>query len=450
MAPEATLRGEGTTTDQPATTPAATSRTRGSDRIWFAQLLRGVALVLVIYEHFVFGFWANNAGTAAFAYVPPLSDPNAGATHLSWFLPLVDHNILLGNTAVAMFFLISGFVIPMSLERYRPGRFLVARVFRLYPVWIVSLAVTAIALGIGAAVLGQPFPYSPTDWALNATLFLDWTFSPYIVPLVWTLLVEVKFYLLCTLLAWRFGLHRAAPIVVTMGALTLFTVLVQGRFEGLIESAFYGFVAIQIVASVTKFLCFTFLGLCFYNLFRGHWTPLKFTGVSAALFYLFFVSLEAAPDPDIFKRLLLWSFLIGYVVFAGSYLLRRFIPYSRTWNLVADVSYPLYAMHYILGVMLLTWLYGLHPLPLLNVLEASLLLFGLAYLVHRFVEVPGTRIGKRIRIDRAWLGRVGRVGRTREPRPAVVPVVASAGAPSVAGVDERPPEPAGPRSVGSG
>ncbi|MDX6556496.1 MAG: hypothetical protein QOD86_2691 [Miltoncostaeaceae bacterium] len=379
-------------------------------------------MVIVLIEHLGFAFWANNAGAARVANIPPLTEPLAFEGFLRPFYHLILQNIIFGDIGVALFLLISGFVIPMSLERYSPGRFFVARIFRLYPVWLVGLAAAAVMFVIARIAFGSPFPFSWGDWWRNALLIQDWTLSPYILPLVWTLLVEIKFYILCGLMAWFFGVHRALPVLGIVAALTAYTLAVEGRFQELATTDRYLYAAIQVPAFSAKFMAFMFVGLCFFNLFRERWSPLKFVGMSLAVGAAFIVSNEHAPDLQLFQDQILMSFGIGFAVFALTFAVRDWIPYSRTWNLIADVSYPLYTLHWVIGVMLITELYKLHPVPVLNVAESFVIIFGLAYLAHRYIEAPLTEFGKRVRFDRASLARVlpsRLVGRAPAPKPAV-------------------------------
>jgi peptidoglycan/LPS O-acetylase OafA/YrhL len=86
-------------------------------KIQFADTLRGIAAALVMLDH-VLGL----AGLSPTAKFPLLS---------------------LGQFGVALFFLVSGFVIPISLPKYSVVGFLTARVFRIY---LTSIAAFAIAL----------------------------------------------------------------------------------------------------------------------------------------------------------------------------------------------------------------------------------------------------------------------------------------------------------------
>ncbi len=115
-----------------------------------------------------------------------------------------------GRFGVALFFIISGFVIPLSFRTDRPLRaFAIGRLFRLYPAYWLSL-IFALATLVGIERL---LPSGATILA-NATVLQKFVGRPDIVNAYWTLTAELVFYILCTGLV-IFGLLRRS------GALTL-------------------------------------------------------------------------------------------------------------------------------------------------------------------------------------------------------------------------------------
>jgi peptidoglycan/LPS O-acetylase OafA/YrhL len=78
------------------------------------QALRGLSIILVLFEHLV----ATNTLVRNLGVTPPF------------------------YSGVDLFFVVSGFVVPASLERGRwnAAAFLVRRMFRLWPVLLVALA----------------------------------------------------------------------------------------------------------------------------------------------------------------------------------------------------------------------------------------------------------------------------------------------------------------------
>lgn len=379
-------------------------------------------MALVLVEHMFVGFWLTAGSPNAVLGTDALPASVSDQFYMPWAVWLIQHDIVLGNVGVALFFLISGFVIPMSLERYSIGRFAVARVFRLYPVWIATMALAAVAFVVHARITGGGFPHDWTAWWQNVLMVQDWTGLAYINPIVWTLLIEVKFYALCALLA-LFGLRRSTPMLVVLGALVALTLAAQPLMENRLEAGQVPVVrAIGVVAHSTPFLCFMFIGMCFYNLFRGRWGPWKFGLVAAACTGLFVWSTLGGIAPAIFQRQVLVGFTIALLLFVGCYALRARIPYGRTADVAADISYPLYAVHYVVGGLLLVGLYRLYPAPLVDTVVVLAVVVVMSWAVHRWVEVPLTRAGKRVNLNRATLAGL-RARLPRRSRPAGVPAL---------------------------
>ena len=152
------------------------------------------------------------AGHAA-AWLTPL--PNDPAL----FLPLGR----LTRCGLSAFFVLSGFVLQynygpaLALGRIRPARFFLTRLVRLYPVYLLllALAVTGLLAAEGPAALG-----GPVNVASYLTLTHAWFFGPEstrIFPLAWAISVEVFFYLLFPPLARRLARIRTPGLALTVG-----------------------------------------------------------------------------------------------------------------------------------------------------------------------------------------------------------------------------------------
>jgi peptidoglycan/LPS O-acetylase OafA/YrhL len=114
-----------------------------------------------------------------------------------------------GWLGVEAFFVISGFVIPLSLYRakYRLRKhwrtYLAKRITRLDPPYLVSIAVV-IALAYASALSGQfrgPKPHVSVSQLLLHFGYLN-TFAgrPWLNPVYWTLAIEFQYYLLLAVL----------------------------------------------------------------------------------------------------------------------------------------------------------------------------------------------------------------------------------------------------------
>jgi len=92
-----------------------------------------------------------------------------------------------GNYGVHLFFLISGFVIFMTLERTRGSTdFVVSRFSRLFPAYWVAIAATSLAV----AAIGMPWQrVSATDLLLNLTMVQQFLGAEHMDGSYWTLQV---------------------------------------------------------------------------------------------------------------------------------------------------------------------------------------------------------------------------------------------------------------------
>ena len=99
----------------PPCPPAAAAGT--GNRLAWLDVLRGLAALAVVFNHFGY-------------FVPAgLKNP-------------VNHWVNPGDYGVFVFFLISGYIVPASLERKGSVRtFWVSRLFRLYPLYLLAVAV---------------------------------------------------------------------------------------------------------------------------------------------------------------------------------------------------------------------------------------------------------------------------------------------------------------------
>lgn len=146
-----------------------------SARVVELDALRGVAALAVVAFHYT-TFYGQQIG-----HVPPL-----------------PFGFPAGNYGVHLFFLISGFVIFMTLERTRTAMdFVVSRFSRLFPAYWAAMAVTAAVV----YTIGLPQQRLPLrDLLLNLTMVQQFVGGEHLDGSYWTLQVELFFYL--QMLAW--------------------------------------------------------------------------------------------------------------------------------------------------------------------------------------------------------------------------------------------------------
>src|SRR5262249_39121974 len=113
-----------------------------------------------------------------------------------------------GHYGVELFFIISGFVILMTLEKSGNLRsFAISRITRLYPAyWCAVLFTSAVVVALTPSLA----PTVPTI-AANMTMLQALMRSAYVDPSYWTLTVELVFYLLMVL-CFRLRRRRSTDI----------------------------------------------------------------------------------------------------------------------------------------------------------------------------------------------------------------------------------------------
>jgi peptidoglycan/LPS O-acetylase OafA/YrhL len=361
-------------------------------KIWFAHMLRGLAASIVAVHHLGVGFWLANPTIAELAHTAPLSSvPNL--PHFAVARRLEQIGLAGGPLGVALFFLVSGFVIPISLEKVRWKEFLIQRIFRLYPTYWAGLTLTCLAMFIYAAVHDVPFAVRFSAYWKNLTLCRDWLWAPSLDGITWTLEIEIKFYLMCALLSTVSTLRSARTLLISMVPLTLVMYLTGDIHDSLAAQAPRLHKLCYIIGCAAPFLPYMFIGTCFYNHFRGYWSTGKLCTLSAVLYGLSFLSLRNSPQA-VQATLFLGSYSTALVGFTCAYILRDRLPHSRMLNWLADVSYPLYCIHGVFGYVLLSEFVSRGFRPAVALGFTLGILFPCVYLVHRLVEQPGIRLGK--------------------------------------------------------
>jgi peptidoglycan/LPS O-acetylase OafA/YrhL len=180
-----------------------TAATNHERRLAWLDALRGFAALCVVFDH---GSTLLLLPVRSFLY--------------QW--------LNLGQYGVFVFFLVSGYIVPASLERKGSVRgFWISRAFRLYPMFLLALVLSAVAYETGHGTVANAGLHPLT--AILGWLFMMQNVAAGInLPLVaWTLSYEMVFYLLLAgLFSW--GVHRRSGWYATafaVGALALGGVL---------------------------------------------------------------------------------------------------------------------------------------------------------------------------------------------------------------------------------
>ncbi|MBI6908165.1 acyltransferase family protein [Pseudomonas palleroniana] len=354
-------------------------------RIAFANTLRGIAALSVVIAHYILMF---NYLRGEYGGLPALSENPFPDWLISIFNPLQSLNV--GAFGVALFFLISGLVIPISIaslqgNRLAKTKFVIGRVFRIWPTYIVGLLITLGALEVAAGYMSNTTSYTLPQVLMQKSLFRDWFGSS--APLdgvVWTLEIEVKFYLVM-LLCWSM---IAKGKLLPLYAAGLVTMLAANFYPGNINQT--GPLAAFVFP--IKYIFFMLIGVAFNYHFRGLLSLERLCSISVGMLCVFgYCCLIEGWQLEV-----IISYIAAFAPFTALYLLAKDWDGGPVLAFMANISYPLYACHGALGIvgMRLMIEHGVSPIPALIIQTAVTLM--LSWILHKAVENPTHVLGKKI------------------------------------------------------
>lgn len=300
----------------------------------------------------------------------------------------------LGPFGVALFFLISGFVIPFSLKKLTASQFMINRILRILPTYAVGFFFSLSALKLCTTVFHLSWPFTLSEVLFHITpLFRDILWSRHIDYIIWSLEVEIKFYIICVLLIGLFKkMSRAVfSIPFLMLALSVLFSISAEKFQNdfLLYKIFY------VSTFSAQFISFMFIGVLFHYYYASA-VSLKLLSIGSFFFLvLFMVQWNLGPIKDS-EALEMPSYLIAFAVFTLSFWYRSKIPRFGIFETLADISYPLYVTHGISGYVIMRVLSGEGYSPIICILAAFLSTFSLAILIHKAIELPTLKLTKRL------------------------------------------------------
>lgn len=282
--------------------------------------------------------------------------------------------------AVDAFFVVSGFLIASSwAAQPRFGGFYIRRLFRLYPLYVVVIFLQAAAMMLVLSDVGAHLAGLGKYLAANLAFanFLSYDIdhvlaplnNPGINPSLWTLKVELGFYLILPFL-WILTRKWGGWFLVAVFAFsTLFAAVAQH----------YG--KIELARQLPGQLRFFVVGIALFRYqyqLRMNWLPALMIGIAS------FVLCSLRHE---LPMMMVYPLLVGAWVFVIALRLPAF-------HLRFDISYGVYLFH---GPLIqLSLLFGWYENKLRFVLLIVAMAYALAILAEALIEQPGIALGKRL------------------------------------------------------
>jgi peptidoglycan/LPS O-acetylase OafA/YrhL len=338
-----------------------------SDRIAILDGYRAVAISFVLFFHYTVQ-WA------------PPRDPSAhlpSGAIFNGFLPFEY-----GRFGVHLFFVISGFVILMTLTRCRSiGDFVCRRFARLWPALVVAATLTTIFM----------FMIGPPDWIVSkhdyitsillinppiASKLLHQSTIKWVDGAYWSLWIEIRFYVLAAfvyLVARKNFIKVWLALQLAVFAITLLHP--EPKIEKLLS-----------LVCFPSFLPYFTLGVCIYAIYaQGVLQRLATTGAVFAACVILYnqVGRDDAIICIIANLIIFALFLLFVIDHPMINIFKR-----RQVAALGQSSYSLYLIHQYIGVSMMRTCVDLGmPYLLVLPLTIGLVVFG-AFLLFFYVEIP--------------------------------------------------------------
>ena len=338
-----------------------------SGRILELDALRGLAALAVVFFHFTTRY-----------------EELFGHSHA---LPF---EFSLGDYGVNLFFMLSGFVILMTLERTPGGlKFAWGRFTRLYPAYWAAVLFTFVVVTV-FGLAGQEV--SLQDAVLNLTMVQSLLGVPHVDGAYWSLQAELIFY--CNmLLVYRLGAFRWPTATTAIWvSLAAFVVATQKLCEVVSPSTAEMLSKIATISSL-KYIGMFGLGILIYDGRRR--TDGKLVRSLAAGCCLAAIALRSGTEAmwiDASLALVLWLAVNDRLPWLS----------ARWLTFLGAISYTLYLIHQNVGYIVIMYLEknGVHPVA------AIMIAFGvalaLAIALRHFVERPSLARLRRVDVAKLW------------------------------------------------
>ena len=325
-------------------------------------------------------------------------------THFPYSLPI-------GGIAVAAFFFISGYLMPLAFDSNykfvtfdeRVYHYGVNRFLRIYPLYWISLVFTTI-LGLRAVMKDPLLPdahyyFHLMTYAQNTILFgLNqnhlWGESFHFNIPAWSLDIELQYYILVPFLCIGWAKRRRLTGVVIIILSMLSAVL-------LYHPAAIADINLSFLGWALLFL----LGFLYY-----YTPPIQRYIVEKNGYYsgmIILLSILFAISSSVIKTLTMTSILV--LVAARLLVYQKEKRFGRMDSFCGDLSYPVYIMHGPILVMT-QYFYIKHMNPIASMtIDIKLLLFNIivttivAYILLRIIADPIENIRNRLKFKRLLL-----------------------------------------------
>ncbi|MEJ8743489.1 acyltransferase [Mediterraneibacter sp. HCN-7094] len=325
-------------------------------RIYGLDYMRGISCILVMLYHYT---------TRIVEIFPEINS--------KWII-----KVPFGYMGVAVFFLLSGF---LSLKQYKPEQnileFVINKIKRLYPCYWLAAIITYFVVDIFL----EEKAVSLKTLLLNLTMMESFLGAELVDGAYWTLANELIFYTFIAIVfvvlkhKHKFNIYAITWLVCANAILcidsdnlcfTIFNKLFMAQYVQMFLAGGFIFVLFYYEKKVSRIIAVLGWGICLI-------TQMRVFGANYMIFFLIANIL-----------LIIFVLMDKQNINYPMNLLKLFRPVA----FFASISYPLYLIHQNIGYTIIINLYRFGVKNEVVIVIPIIILTGLAFFMHRFIEVP--------------------------------------------------------------
>jgi peptidoglycan/LPS O-acetylase OafA/YrhL len=356
-------------------------------KLRFAHQLRAIAALSVVINH----YWGIFFVPAVRSIIGvPASFVLTQPGYTQHVLSPGTGGFLYGAFGVGVFFLISGLVIPISLSNLSTGKFLLRRFFRIYPVYWFCLLISIFLYFVCSWYWSTPLSgrISLPFLIDNLPLLHSAAGIASLDFVAWSLAVEIKFYVIFALIA-LIGKNAHQVTLISIAFLTFCCAAAYFSTQSLDSASFFA----RLISDM-KYMTFMFLGCLFYYALSNQLSVRSALGYGAVIYGLF-ATINTFYEYQFFGPLAR-NYTYALIIFSACYLCRKNFKENKILDFLADISFPLYLLHSMIGYVTMPILISEGVSYTLAWMLCLGLTICIAFLVHKYVENPINEFGKKI------------------------------------------------------
>lgn len=321
--------------------------------------IRGIAVMFVLLSHYT---WAYDY------HFKILGE------HLFYFI--------YGDYGVQIFFIISGFVIFMTLDHSKStSNFVISRFSRLYPTYWVCIITTIIIISLfPTPTLGN---YSISTILINFSMIQSYLKFSHIDQVYWSLAVELAFYFLMGTLFFFKQMKYIEIYSIIWLIFSFISLVFDFKFENYLKVFF-----------ILEWAPLFITGMMLYKIKFKNSTLMNHLLILISLVLYLFILHE-----QIINRNQVDETILHYILIIFAYFIFYFLAFkelnilkNKYLQFLGYISYPLYLLHNVIGYAIIYKVKQFYDNQFFYILLTTIVSVILALLVTKTMEEPSNKI----------------------------------------------------------